>query len=108
MDDDGPSARVPSHRVPTTLATKDDYDFINNLPPWEVINKFNLKSKYFDSDVYPGSNRIKTQIEPKFNPNTFHYDNIMAVIVDPDTQSFFKSGQLDIIPTTNLFPKTPT
>ena len=90
---DGPSARVPITES-TTLAIKDDYDFINNLPPWEVINKFNLKSKYFDSDVYPGSNRIKTQIEPKFNPNTFHYDNIMAVIVDPDTQSFFKSGQL--------------
>ena len=73
---DGPSARVPITES-TTLAIKDDYDFINNLPPWEVINKFNLKSKYFDSDVYPGSNRIKTQIEPKFNPNTFHYDNII-------------------------------
>jgi len=83
-----------SVRVPITKPTKNDYDFINNLPPWEVINKFNLKSKYFDSDVYPGSNRIKTQIEPKYNPNTFHYDNIMAVIVDPDTQTFFKSGQL--------------
>ena len=92
---DGASVRVPITDVADTSSIgRRQNDFIDNLPPWEVINKFNLKSKYFDSDVYPGSNRIKTQIEPKYNPSTFHYDNIMAVIVDPETQEFFKSGQL--------------
>ena len=68
--------------------------FIDNLPIWETINKFNLKSKYFDSDAYPGSNRIKVQVEPTLNPVTFHYDNIMALIVDPGIQNTFTSGQL--------------
>ena len=86
--------------------------FIDNLPIWETINKFNLKSKYFDSDVYSGSNRIKVQVEPTLNPVTFHYDNIMALIVDPGIQNTFTSGQLLSFQQPSLSkdpnPKAPT
>ena len=90
--------------------------FIDNLPIWETINKFNLKSKYFDSDVYPGSNRIKVMVEPKLNydvnQNLFHYDNIMALIVDPGIQNTFTSGQLLSFQQPSLSkdpnPKAPT
>jgi hypothetical protein len=81
-------------RTPIRNVDKNDYDFIDNLPPWEVINKFNLKSKYFDTDRYAGSNRIKVQIEPGINPTKNHFDNIMAVFVDPNTESYFPSGKL--------------
>ena len=85
-------------KLPIFQIKNSGYNFVNNLPIWETINKFNLKSKYFDSDVYPGSNRIKVQVEPKLNydvnPNLFHYDNITALIVDPGVQETFTSGQL--------------
>jgi hypothetical protein len=81
-------------RTPIRNVDKNDYDFIDNLPPWEVINKFNLKSKYFDTDKYAGSNRIKVQVEPYINPTKNHFDNIMAVFVDPNTESYFPSGKL--------------
>ena len=90
----GSGFNTESVRVPIRQVEGKDFDFIDKLPPWEIINKFNLKSKYFDTDPYAGSNRIKVQIEPKYNSNTFHFDNIMAVFVDPDTQDFFESGQL--------------
>lgn len=73
------------------------YSFIDNLPIWETVNKFNLKSKYFDSDVYAGSNRIKVVVEPDLNgtnPNLFHYDNIMVLFVEPGISSNLTSGQL--------------
>ena len=81
-------------RTPIRNVDKNDYDFIDNLPPWEVINKFNLKSKYFDTDRYAGSNRIKVQIEPGINPTKNHFDNVMAVFVDPNTENYFPSGKL--------------
>ena len=83
-----------SIRVPIRKNDNNDFDFIDKLPPWEIINKYNLKSKYFDTDPYAGSNRIKVQVEPKYNSNTNHFDNIMAVFVDPDVQGTFISGQL--------------
>mgnify|MGYP006982800919 CR=1 FL=1 len=83
-----------SIRVPIKKLQGQDYDFIDKLPPWEIINKYNLKSKYFDTDPYAGSNRIKVQVEPKYNSSTNHFDNIMAVFVDPDVQNTFISGQL--------------
>ena len=81
-------------RTPIRNVDGNDYDFIDNLPPWEVINKFNLKSKYFDTDRYAGSNRIKVQVEPYINPTKNHFDNIMAVFVDPNTESYFPSGKI--------------
>ena len=81
-------------RTPIRNVDSNDYDFIDNLPPWEVINKFNLKSKYFDTDKYAGSNRIKVQVEPAINPTKNHFDNVMAVFVDPNTESYFPSGKL--------------
>jgi len=83
-----------SIRVPIRAVDNNDYDFINNLPPWEVVNKFNLKSKYFDTDTYAGSNRIKVQVNPIDNPTKSHYDNLMVVFVDPDTEQFTPAGQL--------------
>ena len=83
-----------SQKVPVTRFDGNDMDFINNLPPWEVVNKFNLKSKYFDTDKYPGSNRIKVQIEPTLNPTQSHYDNVMVSFVDPGSDRYVPSGQL--------------
>jgi hypothetical protein len=84
-------------KTPVYQPTNSGYSFIDNLPIWETVNKFNLKSKYFDSDVYPGSNRIKVVVEPTLNgtnPNLFHYDNVMVLFVDPGISSNLTSGQL--------------
>ena len=95
---DGFGYSLETKKLPIYKIKNSGYNFINNLPIWETINKFNLKSKYFDSDVYAGSNRIKVMVEPKLNydvnQNLFHYDNIMALIVDPGVQETFTSGQL--------------
>ena len=90
----GKGFNTESVRVPIRKNDNNDFDFIDKLPPWEIINKYNLKSKYFDTDPYAGSNRIKVQVEPKYNSSTNHFDNIMAVFVDPDVQNTFISGQL--------------
>ena len=107
---------LETKKLPIYKIKNSGYNFINNLPIWETINKFNLKSKYFDSDVYPGSNRIKVMVEPKLNynvnQNLFHYDNIMALIVDPGVQETFTSGQLLSFQQASLSkdpnPKAPT
>ena len=107
---------LETKKLPVYKIKDSGYNFINNLPIWETINKFNLKSKYFDSDVYPGSNRIKVMVEPKLNfdvnQNLFHYDNIMAFIVDPGISQSLTSGQLLSFQQPSLSkdpnPKAPT
>jgi len=86
------NVRTPIY--PTKFPTGTLINFVNNLPIWETINKFNLKSKYFDSDVYPGSNRIKVSVEPTLNPNTSHFDNVVVFFVDPVQTSSIIEGQL--------------
>ena len=38
-------------KTPVYKPKDSGYSFIDNLPIWETVNKFNLKSKYFDSMV---------------------------------------------------------
>jgi hypothetical protein len=95
------TSRLPISATYNNDGTIKDSYFIDKLPPWEVINNFNLKSSYFDTigglqSAYPGSNRIKVKVEPDYNPsvNSFHYDNIIAVFVDNNGIELMKSGQL--------------
>jgi hypothetical protein len=70
---------------------------VDALPIWERANLFNLKSKYFDTDVTNGSNRIKVVVEPTLNdsdPNKYHYDNVLIYLVDNDCLSKFPKGKL--------------
>ena len=94
---DGSGSSNATFKTPVYKPKGSGYSFIDNLPIWETVNKFNLKSKYFDSDVYPGSNRIKVVVEPTLNgtnPNLYHYDNIMVLFVDPGIVSNLTPGQL--------------
>lgn len=91
-------------RLPFSASLKqdgsiDNYYFIDQLPPWEIVNNFNLKSSYFDSigglnSAYPGSNRIKVEVEPTYNPGKYHFDNVVVAFVDPDALSTLPKGQL--------------
>ena len=87
-----------SKKLPIYQPKDSGVSFIDNLPIWETVNKFNLKSKYFDTDKYSGSNRIKVAVEPtlnfNINPNLFHYDNVMILFVDPGIQTSLSQGQL--------------
>ena len=74
--------------VNTTVNTS---NAVGALPIWERANLFNLKSKYFDTDVTNGSNRIKVIVEPTLNisnPNSYHNDNVMIYLVDLTLMKF--------------------
>ena len=93
------TTRLPLSATLNQNGNIDDYYFIDQLPPWEIINNFNLKSSYFDgigglNSAYPGSNRIKVEVEPTNNPNKFHYDNVIVAFVDPDALTTLPKGQL--------------
>ena len=68
-----------------------------SLPIPELINLFNLKSKYFDSDNggvgNGGWNQIKVSVQPSINPPTsFHYDKPIIIVT---TQPYkLKTGQM--------------
>lgn len=81
-----PGISPESLKLPIYQPQSSGISFVNNLPIWETVNKFNLKGKYFDSDVYGGSNRIKVSVEPTLNPGTSHYDNVMIYLTDPGIQ----------------------
>ena len=70
---------------------------VGALPIWERANLFNLKSKYFDTDITGGVNRIKVIVEPTLNinnPNAFHYDNVVIYLVDSNCLNDFTKGRL--------------
>ena len=69
------------------------------LPPSELYNLFNTKSKYFNNvpgfggGSELGWNQIKSTWFPIDNPGTFHYDNIMVLVLDK-TAPDYSSGEL--------------
>lgn len=70
-----------------TLSSRNRYQyFVTELPVWENINKFALKGKYFNTltsnDRLQGSNQIRVAFNPQSNPNKFHTDNVIALLVD--------------------------
>ena len=72
-------------------------NFLAGLPIWERANLFNLKSKYFDTDVTPGVNRIKTIFEPNLNDddlNLYHEDNVVVLLVNNNCLTKLSAGQL--------------
>jgi hypothetical protein len=93
------ATNIPVSQTPNTSGQAWEY-FTDALPPWEVINKFSLKGKFFNNnlqniiDYFPGSSRIKVTFNPKLNRGKFHEDNIIAVLVDPLCFSSMTAGQL--------------
>lgn len=73
-----------------------DYEFTTSLTQAERLNLFNTKAKFFQpSGNNPGGgvNRIKVS----FNINdigVFHEDNVVAIMVQPNSASIFESGSL--------------
>lgn len=69
-----------------------------SLPIPELINLFNLKSKYFNSDnggsVNGGWNQIKVKVQPTLNPQPteVHYDKPLIIVTK--SQYKFSTGQM--------------
>jgi hypothetical protein len=78
-----------------------EYYSTTALPPSELYNLFNTKSKYFNNvpDFGNGSelgwNQIKVKWFPNENPgvNDFHYDNVIVLVLDK-TAPDYSLGQL--------------
>jgi hypothetical protein len=94
----GVRKRTPFLVVTTTVATGDgdiEYNerkFSTSLPFSELLNKLNFDSYYFipkwnipnnqESGFYPLPRGIKVEIEPELNPNKYHYDSCMFIVLD--------------------------
>ena len=81
--------------------------FTFSLTLAERINLFNTKAKYFNSSVdNPGGgvNRIKVKIEPTLNPspNQVHYDNVICMLMTPDSLSNLQTGTILTFVTPNI------
>jgi hypothetical protein len=80
------------------LTSRNRYQyFITELPVWENINKFALKDKYFNpssTDRLQGSNRIRVAFNPQSNLNKYHFDNVIALIVDTNCLENMNAGDL--------------
>jgi hypothetical protein len=99
----GVKKRTPILYYTDTVATGDgdiDYTetkFSTSLPFSEYLNKINFDSFYFipnwnqpsnpDSGYSTEPRGIKVQIEPELNPNKYHYDSCMFIVLD-DGQTF--------------------
>jgi len=97
----------PGLKVPVSLP--DGWENINDwrsrdLTLAERINLFNTKSKFFNNDVaafnfgdgVKGLNQIKVTIRPDLTANTgkFHYDNVIAVMVNPGALDNYVPGTI--------------
>jgi hypothetical protein len=69
----------------------------------ERLNLFNTKGKYFDNlsgngpyNPFGGWNQIKVQVRPDLpaNNNKFHYDNVIAILVDEGCSDNFAAGTI--------------
>jgi hypothetical protein len=79
----------------------------------ERLNLFNTKGKYFDNlrgngtnNPYGGWNQVRVYVRPDLNPPVsipgsprppapnFHYDNVMAIIVDEGCSDNFAAGRI--------------
>jgi hypothetical protein len=68
----------------------DFHYFTSSLTLYERLNLFNTKAKYFNKNTdNPGGgvNRVKVQFQPQLNPSTFHYDNVIAIVVNENTNN---------------------
>jgi len=77
--------RIPKSEFNASVS-KSWFYYVNMLPPWEIINMFSLKGKYFENPV-PGQtgggiSRIGVTFNPDFNVGKQHYDNAIALLVD--------------------------
>lgn len=64
--------------------------YTSSLTLYERLNLFNTKAKYFNktsNNPGGGVNRIKVQFQPELNPGTFHYDNVVAIVVNENTNN---------------------
>ena len=94
----GVRKRTPFLVISTTVATGDgdiEYNerkFSTSLPFSEYLNKLNFDSYYFVPKLIQPNNPalgnssvprgIKVEIEPELNPNKYHYDNCMFIVLD--------------------------
>jgi hypothetical protein len=79
--------RIPKAEFNANVSNSWFY-YVNMLPPWEIINMFSLKGKYFENPV-PGQtgggiSRIGVTFNPDFNVGKQHYDNAIALLVDEE------------------------
>jgi hypothetical protein len=86
--------------------TKNSFFFTTSLTIAEKINLFNAKAKYFDeprnnpvgcnnsNNPGGGVNRIKVSIEPAFNGTRHHFDNVVCVLMTPDSLSNLQAGTI--------------
>jgi len=57
----------------------------------ERLNLFNVKSKYH---LNGGYNKIKVEVNPNSNTGKFHYDNVMAIVCDPNSEQTLTAGSI--------------
>jgi hypothetical protein len=86
------SSRVP---VLQTLyqSSNDDWDtkvaFTTSLTISERLNLFNTKAKFFE-----GVNQIKSCFNTVDNPSDFHYDNVIAILINQSYVNTFSTGNI--------------
>ena len=62
-----------------------------DLPLSERLNLFNVKSKYHTDSQ---KNRIKVQVNPNANGSKYHYDNVLAIVCDPNSEQTLAAGTI--------------
>ena len=62
-----------------------------DLPLSERLNLFNVKAKYHEDSA---TNKIKVQVNPNSNAGKFHYDNVMAIVCDPNSEQTLNAGSI--------------
>jgi hypothetical protein len=71
--------------------------FTTSLTLAERINLFNTKAKYFEptaTNPNGGVNRISVEIEPNLNTNKIHYDNVICMLLTPESLSSLNIGTI--------------
>ena len=73
-----------------------EFFFTSNLPISERFNLFNTKGKYFDTLPGGGVNQIRTTFGSNMNDSgtTYHYDNILMLIVPSSLVNQFTTGKI--------------
>jgi len=85
---------------PNETNSNDTHYFTDSLPLHERLNLFNNKSKYFNHDIVTnpggGVNRIKVSFANDLPTNNgkFHYDNVIAIVCQPNAASILTPGSL--------------
>jgi len=93
-----PSSRVPQLKKVNGGANNqgiESFEFTTSLTQAERLNLFNTKAKFFQPSANnPGGgvNRIKVSFNPA--DGVFHEDNVVAIMVQPNSASIFEAGNL--------------